>query len=163
MLCGLASLGTAQAAPYVEAGKLGDPASWRSAEYQRDWGLGRMQADQAYAAGISGAGVKIGALDMTRVNISPMNSICGKTNIPVLPFLFRSVDHLHKVLDGPVGEEIAKDCEAQGFIVLAYYDSGSRSIYSKKPVKSVADTKGMKIRVQQSDLWVGLATAMGAN
>ncbi len=107
--------------------------------------------------------VKIGALDMTRVNISPMNSICGKTNIPVLPFLFRSVDHLHKVLDGPVGEEIAKDCEAQGFIVLAYYDSGSRSIYSKKPVKSVADTKGMKIRVQQSDLWVGLATAMGAN
>lgn len=63
MLCGLASLGTVQAAPYVETGKLGDPASWRSAEYQRDWGLGRMQADQAYAAGISGAGVKIGALD----------------------------------------------------------------------------------------------------
>lgn len=63
MLCGLASLGTAQAAPYVETGKLGDPASWRSAEFQRDWGLGRMQAEQAYAAGISGAGVKIGALD----------------------------------------------------------------------------------------------------
>ena len=107
--------------------------------------------------------VKIGALDMTRVNISPMNSICAKTNIPVLPFLFRSVDHLHNVLDGPVGEVIAKDCEAQGFILLAYYDSGSRSIYSKKPVKSIADTKGMKIRVQQSDLWVGVASAMGAN
>ncbi len=107
--------------------------------------------------------VKIGALDMTRVNISPMNSVCAKTNIPVLPFLFRSVDHLHKVLDGPIGEEIAKDCEAQGFIVLAYYDSGSRSVYSKKPVKSIADTKGMKIRVQQSDLWVAVATAMGAN
>ncbi|OHW40286.1 autotransporter serine protease [Pseudomonas sp. 06C 126] len=63
MLCGLASLGTVQAAPYVEVGKPGDAASWRSAEFQRDWGLGRMQADQAYAAGISGAGVKIGALD----------------------------------------------------------------------------------------------------
>ncbi|NMZ40958.1 autotransporter serine protease [Pseudomonas proteolytica] len=63
MLCGLASLGTVQAAPYVEAGKPGDAASWRSAEFQRDWGLGRLQADQAYAAGISGAGVKIGALD----------------------------------------------------------------------------------------------------
>ncbi|RFO97269.1 C4-dicarboxylate ABC transporter [Rhodoferax lacus] len=107
--------------------------------------------------------VKIGALDMTRVNISPMNSICAKTNIPVLPFLFRSVDHLHKVLDGPIGAEIAKDCEAQGFVLLAYYDSGSRSIYSKKPVKTVADTKGMKIRVQQSDLWVAVAGAMGAN
>jgi tripartite ATP-independent transporter DctP family solute receptor len=107
--------------------------------------------------------VKIGALDMVRVNISPMNSVCAKTNIPVLPFLFRSVDHLHKVLDGPIGEEIAKDCEAAGFVVLAYYDSGSRSIYSKKPVKSIADTKGMKIRVQQSDLWVAVAGAMGAN
>jgi tripartite ATP-independent transporter DctP family solute receptor len=107
--------------------------------------------------------VKIGALDMTRVNISPMNSICAKTNIPVLPFLFRSVDHLHKVLDGPVGDEIAKDCEAQGFIVLAYYDSGARSIYSKKPVKTVGDAKGMKIRVQQSDLWVAVTGAMGAN
>ncbi|WP_339442324.1 autotransporter domain-containing protein [Pseudomonas proteolytica] len=63
MLCGLASLGTVQAAPYVELGKPGDAASWRSAEFQRDWGLGRLQADQAYAAGISGAGVKIGALD----------------------------------------------------------------------------------------------------
>ncbi|QDL53821.1 TRAP transporter substrate-binding protein [Rhodoferax aquaticus] len=107
--------------------------------------------------------VKIGALDMVRVNISPMNSVCAKTNIPVLPFLFRSVEHLHKVLDGPIGEEIAKDCEAAGFVLLAYYDSGSRSIYSKKPVKSVADTKGMKIRVQQSDLWVAVAGAMGAN
>nr|CBA33968.1 hypothetical protein Csp_B21680 [Curvibacter putative symbiont of Hydra magnipapillata] len=107
--------------------------------------------------------VKIGALDMVRVNISPMNSVCPKTNIPVLPFLFRSVDHLHKVLDGPIGEEIAKDCEAAGFVLLAYYDSGSRSIYSKKPVKTIADTKGMKIRVQQSDLWVAVAGAMGAN
>jgi tripartite ATP-independent transporter DctP family solute receptor len=107
--------------------------------------------------------VKIGALYMVRVNISPMNSVCPKTNIPVLPFLFRSVDHLHKVLDGPIGEEIAKDCEGQGFVLLAYYDSGSRSVYSKKPVKSIADTKGMKIRVQQSDLWVAVAGAMGAN
>jgi len=107
--------------------------------------------------------VKIGALDMVRVNISPMNSVCAKTNIPVLPFLFRSVDHLHKVLDGPIGDEIAKDCEAAGFVLLAYYDSGSRSIYSKKPVKTIADTRGMKIRVQQSDLWVAVAGAMGAN
>jgi subtilase-type serine protease len=50
-------------ADYVEQGKLGDAASWRSAEFQSDWGLGRIQADQAYAAGISGDGVKIGALD----------------------------------------------------------------------------------------------------
>ncbi|MGY2439596.1 autotransporter serine peptidase EprS [Pseudomonas sp. SDO52101_S400] len=50
-------------AQYVDSGKPGDPASWRSAEFLRDWGLDRMQADQAYAAGITGKGVKIGALD----------------------------------------------------------------------------------------------------
>ena len=54
--------GPAQAL-YLESGKPGDAASWRSAEFQRDWGLARMQANQAYAAGITGKGVKIGALD----------------------------------------------------------------------------------------------------
>ncbi|CAI8968470.1 subtilase-type serine protease [Pseudomonas sp. IT-232MI5] len=50
-------------AQYLEPGKPGDPASWRTAEFLRDWGLERMQADKAYAAGFSGKGVKIGALD----------------------------------------------------------------------------------------------------
>lgn len=107
--------------------------------------------------------VKIGALEMTRVNISPMNAICAKTQVPTMPFLFRSVEHMRKSLDGPAGEEILKSCEAQGFIGLAFYDSGARSIYGRKPVKTVADAKGMKIRVQQSDLWVALIGAMGAN
>lgn len=107
--------------------------------------------------------VKIGALEMTRVNISPMNGICPLTQVPTMPFLFRSVDHMRKSLDGPIGEEILKNCESAGFIGLAFYDSGARSIYAKKPIKTVADAKGLKIRVQQSDLWVALVSAMGAN
>lgn len=107
---------------------------------------------------------KIGAIAMTRVNVAPMNNICAATMVPTMPFLFRSTEHMRKVLDGAIGEEILKDCEPQGFIGLAFYDSGSRSIYSvKKPVKTLADVKGMKIRVQQSDLWVSLIEAMGAN
>lgn len=107
---------------------------------------------------------KLGALAMTRVNISPMNNICASTMVPTMPFLFRSTDHMRKVLDGAIGEEILRDCEAQGFVGLAFYDSGARSVYSvKKPVKTLADIKGMKIRVQQSDLWVSLMEAMGAN
>jgi tripartite ATP-independent transporter DctP family solute receptor len=107
--------------------------------------------------------VKIGALDGVRVNISPMNNICPETMIPTLPFLFRSVEHLHKSLDGPAGEEILASCAAQGYIGLAYYDSGARSVYGKKPIKSIADMKGVKLRVQQSDVWVATANAMGAN
>ena len=107
---------------------------------------------------------KIGALAMTRVNIAPMNNICPATVIPTMPFLFRSKEHMRAVLDGPIGEEILKGCEAQGFIGLAYYDSGARSMYTvKKPIKTLADAKGLKVRVQQSDLWVALLEAMGAN
>ena len=107
--------------------------------------------------------VKIGALDMARVNVAPMNAVCPMTMVPTMPFLFRSVEHMRHALDGPVGEEILKSCEATGFVGLAFYDSGARSIYAKKPIKTVADAKGLKIRVQQSDLWVSLVSAMGAN
>ncbi len=107
--------------------------------------------------------VKIGALDMARVNVAPMNGVCPMTMVPTMPFLFRSVEHMRKSLDGPAGEEILKSCESAGFVGLAFYDSGARSIYAKKPIKTVADAKGLKIRVQQSDLWVALVSAMGAN
>jgi tripartite ATP-independent transporter DctP family solute receptor len=80
-----------------------------------------------------------------------------------MPFLFNSIAHMRKSLDGPVGDEILKSCESVGFVGLAFYDSGARSIYAKKPIKTVADAKGLKIRVQQSDLWVALISAMGAN
>ena len=107
--------------------------------------------------------VKIGALDMNRVNISSLNALCPKSLVPTMPFLFDSIDHMRKTLDGPVGEEILKGCESQGLVGLAFYDSGARSIYAKKPVRTLADAKGLKIRVQQSDLWVALVNAMGAN
>lgn len=107
--------------------------------------------------------VKIGALEMNRINISTVNSICPKSLVPTMPFLFDSIAHMRKTLDGPIGEEILKGCEHEGLVGLAFYDSGARSIYAKKPVRTVADTKGMKIRVQPSDLWVALVGAMGAN
>jgi tripartite ATP-independent transporter DctP family solute receptor len=107
--------------------------------------------------------VKIGALEMNRVNISALNSICPKTLVPTMPFLFDSIAHMRKSLDGPIGDEILKGCEHEGLVGLAFYDSGARSIYAKKPVKTLADAKGLKIRVQQSDLWVALVSAMGAN
>jgi tripartite ATP-independent transporter DctP family solute receptor len=107
--------------------------------------------------------VKIGALDFTRVNVGPMNGICPLTQVPTMPFLFNSIAHMRKTLDGAVGDEILKSCESVGFVGLAFYDSGARSIYAKKPIRTVADAKGLKIRVQQSDLWVALISAMGAN
>jgi tripartite ATP-independent transporter DctP family solute receptor len=100
---------------------------------------------------------------MVRVNVAPMNGVCPMTMVPTMPFLFRSVEHMRAALDGPIGEEILRSCDSVGYVGLAFYDSGARSIYARKPVRTVADAKGMKIRVQQSDLWVALMGAMGAN
>jgi subtilase-type serine protease len=63
LACYLATLGVAQAAPYVEAGQAGNTASWRSPEFTAQWGLGAINADQAYAAGYTGKGVKLGVFD----------------------------------------------------------------------------------------------------
>lgn len=107
--------------------------------------------------------VKLGALAMTRVNLAPLTAMCPKTLVPSLPFLFRDTAHMRKAFDGPAGEEILKACEHQGMVGLALYDSGARSIYARKPIKTLADMKGLKIRVQQTDLWVSAMTALGAN
>jgi tripartite ATP-independent transporter DctP family solute receptor len=108
--------------------------------------------------------LKIGGLDMMRINVAPLNNVVPETIVPALPFLFRSEEHMHAVLDGPVGEQILAAMEAQGMIGLAFYDSGARSIYAaSKPVKTLADVSGMKIRVQQSDLFVAMVEALGAN
>ena len=63
MLICLTAIGGAQAANYIENGKAGDPASWRSSEFNAEWGLGAIHADQAYAAGYTGKGIKLGIFD----------------------------------------------------------------------------------------------------
>jgi tripartite ATP-independent transporter DctP family solute receptor len=107
--------------------------------------------------------VKIGALAMTRVNLGPLSAMCPKTLVPALPFLFRDTAHMRKAYDGAPGAEILKACEHQGMVGLALYDSGARSVYARKPIKTLADMKGLKIRVQQTDLWVAAMSALGAN
>ena len=105
---------------------------------------------------------KSGGLDMARVNISPLNKSCPETIIPTLPFLFRSVEHMQRALDGQAGEAILASCLNEGYVGLAFYDSGVRSIYANKAIKSISDVRGMKLRIPQSDLWIAVANAMGA-
>jgi len=107
--------------------------------------------------------VKIGALDMVRVNTAAFHGIVPESMIPSLPFLFRDMDHFRKTMYGPQGDKVLAAFEKAGFIGLALYESGARSFYGKKPIRSPADMKGMKVRVQPSNLWVSLITAVGAS
>jgi len=107
---------------------------------------------------------RVGAIDLNRTNVAPIGSLIPAANVLALPFLFRSFDHLHKVLDHTIGEEILAGFPQHGFVGLAFYDSGSRSIYnSVKPVRTLADMKGLRIRVQQSELMSDMISALGAD
>jgi len=107
--------------------------------------------------------VKIGAIDMVRVSSASFHGMVPESLIPSLPFLFRDLAHFRKTMYGPEGDKILSSFEKSGFIGLALYESGARSVYAKKPIRNVADMKGLKVRVQPSDLLVAMVGAMGAS
>lgn len=105
-----------------------------------------------------------GGLDMNRVNLAPLNSIEPMTTIPALPFLFRSNDHMRRALDSRIGDEILDSLTPHGLIGLCFYDSGDRNFYNtKRPIFRPADMKGLKIRVPNSDLYIAMIKALGAD
>ena len=106
---------------------------------------------------------RAGAIDLNRTNVALIGTFVPAMNVLAMPFLFRSIDHLQKVLDGPIGDEILGSFEPYGFVGLAFYDSGARSIYnSVRPVRTVADMKGLRLRVQQSELMSDMIRTLGA-
>ncbi|MBB4186274.1 TRAP transporter substrate-binding protein [Sinorhizobium terangae] len=108
--------------------------------------------------------VRSGVIELNRVSMAPFNGTVKESIVPALPYLFRSEEHMHKVMDGAIGDQIKTAFEGAGLVVLAYYDAGSRSFYNKqKPINSVADMKGLKFRVIQSDIFVDMVAALGAN
>jgi tripartite ATP-independent transporter DctP family solute receptor len=106
---------------------------------------------------------RAGAIDLNRTNVALIGNFVPAMNVLAMPFLFRSIEHLQKVLDGPIGNEILNSFEPYGFVGLAFYDSGARSIYnSVRPIRTIADMKGLRLRVQQSELMSDMVRALGA-
>ena len=98
-----------------------------------------------------------GGIDVSRTSMAPLNSIVPETGVYSLPFLFRSTEHMRRVLDGPIGEEILARLQPHGLVGLAYYDAGARSMYNTvRPIHSPADMEGMKIRVMNSGIFVDI-------
>src|SRR5215475_6287367 len=107
---------------------------------------------------------RAGAIDLNRINVALIGNIVPAMNVLALPFLFRSIEHMQKVLDGPIGTQILVSFEPYGFVGLAFYDSGARSIYNSiRPVRSLEDLRGLRIRVQQSEQMSEMMRALGAN
>ena len=108
--------------------------------------------------------VRLGAIDFGVFSLGPMGQVVPETNVVSLPFIFKGVDQMHRLMDGAAGEEIGKGLEKKGIIALGWYDAGARSFYnSKKPITTPKDLSGMKVRVMNNDLFVGMIEALGGN
>lgn len=107
---------------------------------------------------------RFGALDITRVNMAALNNMFPATRILSLPYVFDSVAHLRRALDGEPGRAILRDFERRDLVGLAFYDAGARYFYNARhPVRAPADLAGLKIRVPPSDIFMDLVRTLGAN
>jgi tripartite ATP-independent transporter DctP family solute receptor len=110
---------------------------------------------------------QVGALAMARVSVGVMGPIVDDLNVFNLPFVFRDVDHMHKVIDGEIGDALLQkitDDPNAGLVGLAWMDAGTRNVYnSKHPVEKMEDLAGLKIRTMGNQMFVDMANAMGAN
>ncbi|MCI4664012.1 MAG: TRAP transporter substrate-binding protein [Neomegalonema sp.] len=108
--------------------------------------------------------VRSGALAIGNFNLGPMGPIVPMANVVSLPFVFNDVPHMHRVMDGAVGDFFSAEMAKKGLVALAWYDSGARSLYnSKRPIKTPKDVVGMKIRVMNNDIFVKMIAALGGN
>lgn len=108
--------------------------------------------------------MQLGTMDLARTNAVPLAEFSKEIGVLQMPYIFKDEEHKWNVLNGEVGEEILGTLESANIVGLTYYDSGNRSFYnSKQPVESPEDMAGLKIRVQQSALFVDLVEALGAS
>jgi hypothetical protein len=92
--------------------------------------------------------------------------VVDELNVFNLPYVFRNTTHMQKVIDGPIGQDLLDKVtnSGKGLIGLAWMDAGARNFYNtKKPIKTMADLKGMKVRVMGNPMFVEMANSMGGN
>jgi tripartite ATP-independent transporter DctP family solute receptor len=109
---------------------------------------------------------QVGAIAFARVSVGPMGAVVDDLNVFNLPYVFRDTAHAQKVMDGEIGKELLDKVtnSGRGLIGLCWMDAGARSFYNtKKPIKSMADLKGMKFRVMGNPMFVDMANSMGGN
>ncbi len=108
---------------------------------------------------------QVGAIQLLRTSLGPVGPVVPDVNVFNMPFVFRDIAHMRAVIDGPIGQELLDKITASParMVALAWMDGGSRSLYTKKPVRKPDDLKGQKIRMMGNPLFVDTMNAMGGN
>jgi len=109
--------------------------------------------------------LQFGGIDAIRIGAAPLAEFNKEIGVLILPYLYKDKDQMFRVLEGPVGEKIFASLAADSKIVgLSWVDSGARNFYNtKKDVKTPADLKGLKIRVQESKPMMDMVKDLGAS
>ena len=108
--------------------------------------------------------VRAGALQIGNFNLGPIGPIVPEANVVSMPFVFKDVPHMFRVLDSEGGAAIAAGMAAKGLMPLAWYDAGARSFYNgDKAINTPADVVGMKVRVMNNDLFTGMIAELGGD
>lgn len=103
-----------------------------------------------------------GGLDFIRASMSGLTEYNDEANVLVMPYLYEDADHMWRVLDGDIGQEIMDSFNGTGMVPLSWYDAGVRNFYSSEPIHSLEDLSGKVIRIQESDIMSDIITDLGA-
>jgi tripartite ATP-independent transporter DctP family solute receptor len=108
---------------------------------------------------------QVGAINILRTSLGPLGPVVPDVNVFNMPFVFRNEAHMRAVIDGPIGQEILDKItnSPSKMVALGWMDGGSRSLYTKKIVRTPADLKGQKVRMMGNPLFVDTMNAMGGN
>ena len=110
---------------------------------------------------------QVGAIAIARISVGPMGPLVPELNVFNLPFMFRDDAHMEKVIDGAIGDELLNKLSEHptaGLIGLCWMNAGTRNVYnSKRPVRSIDDLKGLKIRMMGNPVFVDTMNALGGN
>jgi TRAP-type transport system periplasmic protein len=108
--------------------------------------------------------IQLGTTQMSVCTTGPIEAFVSEIKALEMPFVFPSYEAADKVLDGPIGQELARKFEKSGFVALAFLDNGFRNVTnSKRPVKTPEDLKALKIRTMEAPTHLAIWRAIGAN
>ena len=107
---------------------------------------------------------RAGTIGATWVGMAFLSRTVPELEAVSLPFMFPSREVAYKVMDGPMGDLLAQKLADKGFVSLGFMELGARQLTnSVRPVKTMADLKGLKIRLQPNETHLATFRALGAN
>ena len=121
-------------------------------------------ASQLFNLRTSAEALQLGTLDLCWSDLATLGNWMPEFGFVSMPFLFTGYDHVKRVLQGPLADQVARDVNAGlGIEVLSLGASGFRVFFGNRPIRTADDCKGLRLRVPEIPTWVEMARALGAN